>query len=653
MQKSAVFIVSALFILTPLLGFSAAEAADGKALLIKGKHALDSGKYAEAVESLLEAQKEMPVVGDYIVFWIATAYREMGNFSESTNQIKELFKSYPYTPLKKQARAMEIRNIISSVGGADDVQVFETYVKDYPDDKEIKFILAQIFKNKGETEKAKKIFKNLYAGGNDLFAKMSYDELSPSDIDLYDLIEKSENLTACMAFKEAESMLRSALLKDNGQRMNELLKKLGYALSRQKKYKEAAEAYEKAGDYFSTAKALYAAGEKAAFDLALKKLTLMGDKRTGALLMLTAEEKRRNNEIADALHIYKDVKSNYPFEAENALWGIGWTNYRMGEYQIAFDAFSELYGVYGNSKYLYWKARSMEKMGRDADHIYRKLAEKQLDFYTALAHIKTKPGLNEKIITKETEYPELEPDMPQALTAQESNPKTLSSERIDILIELGLKKEAATELSAMAKKATNLDELLAVSLKLQDAGEYKSAMLLASRFPYKDAVHKILYPLAHWPAVKEASITYSVDPFIVLSVMREESHFDPGARSVAGALGLMQLMPQTAYRLEKKINLDIKSHEQIHDIQTNISLGSYYLNFLLKEFGSLPEAVAAYNAGENAVRKWQKSGNYTSLDEFVEDIPYNETRNYAKRVITTYLEYYRRSAGENSAPRIL
>ena len=150
-----------------------------------------------------------------------------------------------------------------------------------------------------------------------------------------------------------------------------------------------------------------------------------------------------------------------------------------------------------------------------------------------------------------------------------------------------MKKEAVSELAAIARKAATPDELLSISMKLQDAGEYRLAITLVSRLPNRETAHAILYPLAHWTVVKEASDRYGVDPFIVLSVMREESRFDSEARSTAGARGLMQLMPQTAYAMDR----NVKSREQLYNVKTNIHLGSRHINSLMKEFGSLRQRL--------------------------------------------------------------
>jgi len=364
---------------------------------------------------------------------------------------------------------------------------------------------------------------------------------------------------------------------------------------------------------------------------------LTGDKRTGSLMLLAASDKRRNNEIDEALDVYKTLKANYPSEAENSMWGIGWTYYRSGDYQKALDAFTELCSAYGSPKYLYWKAQALEKLGRDAAHIYRQIAEKEQDFYGILARIKNNkvPGSGSQGLEVST-------------NSKTPIPNPYSSERIDILLELGMKKEAVSELAAIARKAATPDELLSISMKLQDAGEYRLVITMVSRLPNREIAHDILYPLAHWTVVKEASDRYGVDPFIVLSVMREESRFDSEARSTAGALGLMQMMPQTASAMDR----NIKSRAQLYNVKTNIYLGSRYLNSLIKEFGSLPAAIAAYNAGEDAVRRWQNAGKYSSVDEFIEDIPYGETKSYVKRVLTTYFEYLKHS-DKKEMPTIL
>lgn len=603
---------------------------EGKAHLKKGKELLDSGKYADAVQRLSIAYRELPILGDYALLWLSKAHYETGNFDKSEASIKELFERYPDSPLRKKARFAEIKNAMhTSEDKASDL--FESYIKDYPEDREMRFLFGQFLKKRGEIERAKSVFKGLYLSAGTL-SKMAYGELDPMDFTPQELLERASNLITAMEFKEAESVLREALLRGDG-RLNEgILKKLGLSLFRQKRYKEAAEVYAKAKDHYSKARSLYRAGERDAFNSTLRELISMGDIRAGSLLILSALSKRREGNSDEALKIYREVKTKYPAQAEDSLWGIGWTYYRTGDYQKALNAFTDLHNTYGGSKYLYWKAKCIEKTGGDAGHVYKQLTRKERDFYSILAHIKIGRS------PAKVKYEAYEPAINLSIT-----------ERADILMELGMKKDAAAELIHISRKTSNVDELVLLCSKLQGIGEYRKSINLMTRLPDREQAHDILYPLAYWPVIEEASARYGIDPFIVLSVAREESRFDPEARSVAGALGLMQIMPQTAYNLDRRLNLNITTTEHIYDVRININLGSYYLSSLFKEFGSLPIALAAYNAGEDVVRKWLKKDNYKSYDEFIEDIPYTETRNYVKRVITTYSEYLR-FTGEKDAP---
>jgi soluble lytic murein transglycosylase len=170
--------------------------------------------------------------------------------------------------------------------------------------------------------------------------------------------------------------------------------------------------------------------------------------------------------------------------------------------------------------------------------------------------------------------------------------------------------------------------------------------------PYIEELHYLRYPLAYQDIVEPLSRKYNLDPLLVLSVAREESRFDPEARSIAGALGLMQVMPRTAYKLNNNLKLDISGSQGVLDAKNNFHFGIYLLSNLINEFGSYSYALAAYNAGKEKVRSWLENGDYKSIDEFIEDIPYRETRNYVKRIITTFFEYKRVSSIEDGVVEI-
>ena len=322
---------------------------------------------------------------------------------------------------------------------------------------------------------------------------------------------------------------------------------------------------------------------------------------------------------------------NYPSDAEDALWGIGWSQYISGDYAKSAVTFSQLYEKYDDPKYLYWHARSLEAAGQNASGLYSKLVQTDNCFYSLIAS-----ATHKKLSIK--------PASLKPLMIAISPERVKKSERIETMISLGMQKEAVIELSLASRKMETPEELVYIISKLQEIGEYKRAIRLAAQIPYSEKMSKFWYPLAYWDSVEPIAKKYNIDPLVALSVMREESRFDAGAKSVAGAYGLMQLMPQTAYRLDRTLKIGINRPSQLTVAQNSIQLGSFYLRSLFDDFHSLPHVLAAYNAGEQAVKAWQGRGNYRSVDEFIEDIPYVETRNYVKKVLTSYFQYKKLSS---------
>jgi len=624
-----------------------AEEIDGKALLKKGSEELEGKKYEDAIKSLSIAEKEFPLLGDYALLWLSETYHETGNHGEALKTIRSFLKKYPDSPLKKKARLRELQEA-GEVPEENIQYLFESFIKDYPKNTDVKYFYAQLLK-KCNPDAAKLIFKEICIGASPL-SDMACNELGPNDLQARDLIEKASNLMKLKNYKEAESVLRSAMEKDDGSLRDEILRNLGLVLFRLKRYREAADVYEKANEGFWKVYSLYRAGGKDAFNSALEKFLKSEDMRTGIILVAVAADKRRDGEIQDALTIYQKVVEHYPAEKEDALWGIGWTYFMSGAYEKATDIFTKLSEVNDDSKYLYWKARSLEASGKDVSNLYSALRKRDKDFYGVMSFLRT-GGCLEKYGVCENQESFHQTVPCNGTKNHEKNRGHIEGtygrlkkfERIEILLELGFSKDAISELIFISKTANSIEDILYIGSKLLDLGEYKYLIKLTASLPYTETVHHLRYPYAYWNIVKPVSEQHTLDPLFVLSIMREESTFDPNARSAAGALGLMQLMPQTAYHLNSELHLGIVDASHVLNIKNNIHIGTFYLSVLMKEFGSYAYSIAAYNAGEEKVREWIRKGKYKSIDEFIEDIPYRETRNYVKRVVTTFSEYKRSS----------
>jgi soluble lytic murein transglycosylase len=155
--------------------------------------------------------------------------------------------------------------------------------------------------------------------------------------------------------------------------------------------------------------------------------------------------------------------------------------------------------------------------------------------------------------------------------------------------------------------------------------------------------------------VRQYAVPLALDPYLVLALIREESAFAPRALSRTGARGLMQLMPQTADLTAREHKLPLVPPLALETPEVNIQIGVYHLADLIRDFGgNLSLAVAAYNAGKQAVQRWMQRYGFADEVEFTEDIPFTETRTYVKRVLGSYDRYqtlYGTPRAEKREPR--
>ena len=150
----------------------------------------------------------------------------------------------------------------------------------------------------------------------------------------------------------------------------------------------------------------------------------------------------------------------------------------------------------------------------------------------------------------------------------------------------------------------------------------------------------LAYPLYLVKEINIAGQKLSIDPYLIAAIIREESYYNEHAKSSTGATGLMQLMPLTASYMNSKLNSNVDNLADLEDARTNIYLGCNYIKYLKDRFKNNDlNVVAAYNGGEGSVNKWLNNNKYKDSDEFIEEIPFKETRNYVKKVFRTYHMY--------------
>lgn len=148
------------------------------------------------------------------------------------------------------------------------------------------------------------------------------------------------------------------------------------------------------------------------------------------------------------------------------------------------------------------------------------------------------------------------------------------------------------------------------------------------------------YPMPHQDLVFKYSHKHEVDALLVFSIIRAESKFQTEAKSPVGALGLMQIMPETGEWVAGQMGRKDFSADDLHEPETNIDIGCWYIDNLLKKYDNrVPLAVAAYNAGSGNVNKWLQDEVWDGSIDSLDNIPFPETRNYVRNVIRNYEAY--------------
>jgi soluble lytic murein transglycosylase len=184
----------------------------------------------------------------------------------------------------------------------------------------------------------------------------------------------------------------------------------------------------------------------------------------------------------------------------------------------------------------------------------------------------------------------------------------------------------------------------------QDNGRYDRALQTLKRavpsyyaldLPALPRVYwEALFPRPYWTELKRYAALAQLDPFLVASLIRQESEFNPGAISRANAIGLMQLLPGTGRKVAREVRLRRFSNDELLVPQTNLQLGTRYFRQMVDHFdGHVEYALAAYNAGADRVEGWLAEGNYRDTAEFVESIPFTETREYVQAIMRNVSVY--------------
>jgi soluble lytic murein transglycosylase len=218
---------------------------------------------------------------------------------------------------------------------------------------------------------------------------------------------------------------------------------------------------------------------------------------------------------------------------------------------------------------------------------------------------------------------------------------------VDVLRDAGLDSEASFEAARVARRHN--DALYALGTEYHARGQTARGITIGREIQRTEGTWnrtslELVYPFPFRDEITASARANEVDPFLMAGLIRQESMFNPRARSVAGALGLMQVMPATGRRVASGIGMSFNA-SQLTDPAVNLRLGAKYLADQIETQGRVIDAVAAYNAGPHRLDEWRGFPEYRDDDLFIERIPYQETRDYVK-VVNQNARIYRLLYGD-------
>ncbi|MBI4528044.1 MAG: DUF3808 domain-containing protein [Deltaproteobacteria bacterium] len=348
----------------------------------------------------------------------------------------------------------------------------------------------------------------------------------------------------------------------------------------------------------------------------------------------------------EAIRIYRDFSKRFPASQlrQEAAWRLAWIHYLQGQHEKAYQAFKRLSTGNEGDRYqtaaYYWQARTALKMGlaEEAKGIFVAIFNAPEDSYYKGAAARSLQKMGVAFDPKGLDGPISEVSNSQPVLIPEAAFHLIRARE---LTEISLSILAVAELDEIKNDGGDPGLYSLLMREYARNGAYRRSVSLANRIRgSSDELQRFRYPLAYWEKVDKLAVELGLDPFLVVALIRQESLFDPYALSPASAYGLMQLLPTTAAREAKQMGLPVPNPETLFDPDVNLKIGIHHLKGLLDRYeNNLPRAIAAYNAGENAVARWQRQIPAEDDEEFIERIPYAETRLYVKLVLRNQLSY--------------
>ncbi len=632
-------------------------------LFVGGMAALRVEKFEEAAALLADAEKKLPLIADYAAYFQAEALLKLKKYPAAAAKAAAIPASFPSSKVVRRSEKLtaDIQYEAGDFKGA--LKLYQAYIEKYPsgsDAVDASYQAARCREESADAGGAMLIYRTIWLNNpatpqagksQDRLKQLELSAVKPPPFTTEELLKRAATLYAQNEFSSSLKtldMIPAALQSPADASRIDL--RTGMAQYRLRQYKQAEK-------QFATAAASLLPGvrSEARFwlaksldrqDLKIKALALYlelageGKKQEFAddALIEAAALRRGLGQYTEAAGLFAQAVTLAPQSKATAKsnWDAGWCRYLAGEYPAAVELFKGLLADEAQrEKVLYWLGRTLEKSGdAAAASYYRSLQDEfPAGFYTTwYRETKGVADSRESLGTRDAlaELP---------LLSGFDKPRLLAS--------LGMLDEARGEMAAIRKKNGEkkgmFPALARIYLEMGDYGSAMSLFMLNRPVAWEKGTLPLWtagYPRAYTELVSQNASLNGLSEGLVFALIRAESGFAPAIKSGAGAIGLMQMMPATAKQTAREKG-DFNPQRLIVP-EYNIRLGTKHLHDLMKQYdGDVVYMAAAYNAGSGALARWKNSFKGLAKDEFIESIPYQETRDYVKKVYASAATYRR------------
>ena len=626
-------------------------------------------QFPKSIDALNRAKGRAGEIGDYVAYYLASSQFQSGHTAEALAQLSKFDETFPESLLLRDAHVLYGNALISANRPKEAVLLLE---KDRePVRADLELTLGRAYEATGETARAVAVLRHLYfelplsfeatVAQGELQKLSSTPGISPASFG--DEKSRADALVKAKRFAEAAEAYRDLLGKATPTDKPEIQLALAESLRRSGQDREA--------------KKLLESVQVTTPEIAARKLWDIGEMQRAAndddSFLRTVDQIRQaaptspwleqallyagniyllRNDYDKAIDAYREIEQRFPGGARcpYAHWKVAWLSLRKGRNSDAKAGFEKQIELYPDSSEvpaaLYWRARLAEEEGdlALATAYYQKISDRFRNFYYGPLARERQSKLKVDDPPHYAILDRIPPINGIEKIADDTPPEgNVRVEKAHLLENGGLLDFAIRELKGAAEEEKGNWLPAEIARVYQDAGRYDAAVETLKRaVPNYFAVDltvlprsywEALFPRPYWTDLKRFATTNGLDPYMVASLIRQESEFNPGAVSNKNALGLMQLLPKVGKGVAKQVKLKHFSAPQLLTPAINLQLGTRYFRAMVDQFGGFEYALAAYNAGDDRVKDWQSAGKYRDVQEFVESIPFTETREYVQAIM--------------------